>query len=248
MILKIANTTLLCALVLLTAAPAHAEMRTWTSRDGQATLEGKFFRQEQGKVTLVLPNGRAQIVTAESLSQADLDWIAANQAIPAAAPAKTSTNAPVPRALADKLIDGRGNPVSLTEDGAAPKHYLFYYSASWCGPCLAFTPELTKFYRKMQGRNADFEVVLVPSDRSREEAIAYLKDHRMPWPGLDFDHKDERIVPDNNSGYIPAMVLTDDRGKVLLAVNESLPKEEFLDQAEKLLTPDKSGSDLSAAN
>ncbi len=214
---------------------AASESRTWTSKDGTATIEAKFHKLEGSRVTLILPNGRSQYVETTFLSDADLEWIDAESQAPTAATGAPATAA-IPAALEGKLLDDRGNSASvLNPDGTAPKHYLFYYSASWCGPCVAFTPDLVRFYRKMKARDASFEIVLVPSDKSRDDEIAYLKDHRMPWPGIDFDKKAPG-VPASNYGFIPSMVLVDADGKRLLEVSKSLGRDEFLDQAGDILS------------
>lgn len=228
---------------LLAAATVHAnDSRTWTSSDGSATIEARFFKRVGEQITLILPNGRSQVVQAEYLSQADRDWIAQNTENPESTPAlgatapSASASAPIPAALDGNLIDDRGREVKLaTDDGSAPKYYLFYYSASWCGPCVGFTPELVRFHRQMKSRGASLEVILVPSDKSREAEIAYLKDHRMPWPGFDFDKLPNRAIPDNKYGYIPAMVLTDADGNRLLEVSKSLSRSDFLDQTKTLV-------------
>ncbi len=219
-------------------APLHAasEMRTWTSKDGTATLEAKFHKLEGERITFILPNGRSQYVQTSFLSDDDLAWIQRENSAETAGPSGVPATATIPAALEGNLIDDRGNAASiLAADGSAPKHYLFYYSASWCGPCVSFTPTLVKFHRKMKARNASFEVILVPSDRTREDEIAYLKDHRMPWPGVDLD-KRTRNLPGNTTGGIPSMVLTDAEGNRVLEVGGSLNRNDFLDEAEALLT------------
>ena len=58
----------------------------------------------------------------------------------------------------------RSAPLSMS---STPKYYAFYYSAVWCPPCKAFTPDLVKFYDRMRKSGADFEIVFVSSDRWR---------------------------------------------------------------------------------
>ncbi|MGC1481523.1 MAG: thioredoxin-like domain-containing protein [Chthoniobacterales bacterium] len=231
----------LIAISIALAVPAlHAasDVRSWTSRDGTATIEAKFHKIEGSKITLILPNGRAQYVEKPFLSEADLAWIEEQAASEiTAASAAASPDAKIPAALAGNLLDDRGDAASiLNADGSAPKHYLFYYSASWCGPCVAFSPDLVRFYKKMKGRGASFETVLVPSDKTRDAEVAYLKDHRMPWPGIDLDKSPVREVPNNTYGYIPSMILTDADGNILLSVSKDLSRDDFLDQAEKMLS------------
>jgi nucleoredoxin len=62
---------------------------------------------------------------------------------------------------------------------------VFYYTASWCGPCRAFTPELVKFYN--EHKNENFELVLISSDRDEKSMEAYAEKNKMPWPHLKFD-------------------------------------------------------------
>lgn len=222
----------------LVLSSAFADLpRTWTSKDGSATMEATFHKVDGDNVVLLLPNGRTQTVQKQFLSDEDVQWIEENSG--ASGAGGVSADAAVPAALKGNLIDDRGNKFDLAKEGPLPKYYLFYYSASWCGPCKAFTPELVRFHRKWKARKANFEVVLVPSDRSREDEIAYLKDHRMPWPGVDFDKKNAPGIPNSNWGFIPAMALFDADGNRLLQVNDEMSKEEFLDKAEDIFTKDK---------
>lgn len=236
-------TTLRLALVtlplLFSGSLSAAESREWTSKDGTAKLTASFHKVEGDKVVLILPNGRTQAIARTFLSDADVAWIDQNSGAPApgnvaATGSTTNASAKIPAALAGKLIDDRGKPFDFGEAGGPPKYYLFYYSASWCGPCQAFTPELVKFHRKMKARKADFEVILVPSDKTQEDEVAYMKEKRMPWPALALDERQAAEIPRNARGGIPSMVLADADGKRLLQVDDQLSMGEFLDQTEKI--------------
>lgn len=51
--------------------------------------------------------------------------------------------------FADGLLDADGNAVSLAE--LKKKKFIgVYCSASWCGPCRQFTPQLVDFYKKIR--------------------------------------------------------------------------------------------------
>ncbi|GJQ75413.1 hypothetical protein Trydic_g23582 [Trypoxylus dichotomus] len=41
----------------------------------------------------------------------------------------------------------------------------FYFSAHWCPPCKAFTPQLAEVYRLVRKREPTFEIIFVSSDR-----------------------------------------------------------------------------------
>jgi len=149
--------------------------------------------------------------------------------------------AQIPRALNGRLVDADGKPVTLGAEGSVvPKYYLFYYSASWCGPCVAFTPELVRFYNRMKVSNPDFVVVLVPSDQSAEDALSYMEKARMSFPGVDYDKMNRPGIPGNPGNSIPAMRLTDENGVDLLTTADT-PRSKFLDATHKLITA-KSGS------
>ncbi|KAK0074992.1 hypothetical protein PV326_011971, partial [Microctonus aethiopoides] len=42
-----------------------------------------------------------------------------------------------------------------------------YFSAHWCPPCRAFTPQLVDTYQRIRERGQNFEVIFVSSDRPR---------------------------------------------------------------------------------
>lgn len=93
---------------------------------------------------------------------------------------------------------------------------VFYYSASWCGPCVQFTPTLINFYNRLTREFPNVEFILIPSDRSSEEAIRYHQSSRMPWPMLNHaDRRNPPIVRDNATRGIPGLVLVNGKGEVL---------------------------------
>jgi len=58
------------------------------------------------------------------------------------------------------------------------KYVGLYFSASWCGPCRSFTPELIKFRNQHQ---ENFEVVLIGGDGSPKAQSKYMKKYEMLW-------------------------------------------------------------------
>lgn len=124
----------------------------------------------------------------------------------------------IERALAGKLV-------ALEKGGLRPraparlagaKFFGIYFSASWCGPCRAFTPELVDAYGKIRALYPEFEVVFVSSDQSPAEMTAYMRDDQMPWPALAWDaKKSTRDITRYAGSGIPCLVLVDETGKVL---------------------------------
>lgn len=113
--------------------------------------------------------------------------------------------------LASPLSDAAGQAVS--KDAFKGKYVGFYFSASWCPPCRAFTPDLLAF------RNAHsdaFEVVLVGADRSAAEQAQYMHKYEMPWPALAFGSKKSSELSETlGIRGIPAMVVVGPDGTVL---------------------------------
>src|SRR6266571_1608444 len=106
-----------------------------------------------------------------------------------AAPALTTTassNAshklPPPTGIAQKfgnslmILDGAGKPQSVDAAKlAGVKYWAFYYSASWCPPCRAFTPVLVDFYRGFKPSHPEFELIFVNDDRNESAMLSYMK-------------------------------------------------------------------------
>ena len=67
-----------------------------------------------------------------------------------------------------KLSDYRGQVV------------LVDFWGTWCGPCVAATPELVAAYDKYHARG--FEILGVDADEPRDVLEAFVRDKKLPWP------------------------------------------------------------------
>lgn len=98
---------------------------------------------------------------------------------------------------------------------------LVYYSASWCPPCKAFTPELIQFYTKMKKDYADlFELILIPLDRKEIDMLNYMKAFKMPWPALAYKER-------NSISYLKAYQTPAIPGLILLHKNGFIAVDRF---------------------
>mmetsp|Transcript_27465 Transcript_27465/g.27690 ORF Transcript_27465/g.27690 Transcript_27465/m.27690 type:complete len:257 (+) Transcript_27465:113-883(+) len=86
-----------------------------------------------------------------------------------------------------------------------------YVSASWCGPCQKFTPELASFYKAMNKKKKKFEIVWLSQDRSQEEFQQYYT--KMPWLAVPVENVQEALKKIANPKYglkgIPHLIIMD---------------------------------------
>jgi nucleoredoxin len=170
--------------------------------------------------------GRVALAHTDAINRAAIPLAAPDAPTPPASgakPAEMPAPAPAPmgpiaRALAGKLVALQGGALRPATPArlAGAKFFGIYYSASWCGPCRAFTPELIDAYGKISALYPEFEVVFVSSDQSAAAMAAYMRDDKMPWPALAWDAKGgTREITRYAGRGIPCLVLVDESGKVL---------------------------------
>lgn len=92
-----------------------------------------------------------------------------------------------------------------------------YFSASYCPPCHKFTPLLKSVYEELSPKG--LEIILIPSDKSREDYESYFGD--MPWFSLPYDTDivsngfASSIRLDFNVTSIPTLIFFDTEGKMI---------------------------------
>lgn len=207
------KTTLLILLGFLFAASASAEFRTWTRSDGKtAELELLSVTGTGGEKAgeFKMRNGQKVTLKSSVLSAVDARDLAEWK------PEDTAAAAGV----FDEILDGNlvklgGKSLKSFKDFKKPsKYYLFYYTASWCGPCQKFTPALVEFYDKK--KNDEFEVILISSDTDEDAMAHYSVEKKMPWPQLKLSKVDKFKNEFKHPGTgIPNLVLCDLEGKLI---------------------------------
>jgi nucleoredoxin len=115
--------------------------------------------------------------------------------------------------LPPNLEDASGNAVSRESlDG---KIIGLYFSAEWCPPCRAFTPELVKFRNE---NKEQFEVVFISSDRNVAAQRSYMKDYKMDFAAVPFRSEwTEKLRAKYAIRGIPTLIVIDSKGNLLSA-------------------------------
>jgi thiol-disulfide isomerase/thioredoxin len=209
------KTTLQLLLAGLFTLSASAEFRTWTRSDGKtAELELISVADADGEKTgeFKMRDGRKVKLKASVLSEGDAKLLEEWQPEEPAASKATS--------VFDEILDGNlvklnGKSLKSFRELKKPaKYYMFYYTASWCGPCQKFTPSLVEFYNEK--KSDAFEVILISSDRDEDSMEKYARDKQMPWPQLKLSKVEKFRKEFNHPGSgIPNLVLCDIEGKLI---------------------------------
>ena len=202
------------------ALPLQAEFEMWTNKDGKAVELELIEVTGEGDAksgVFMMRNGRKATIAMKDLDAESAERLAAWK--PPAAEAET---VPATPSVFDEILDGNlvildGKRLKRHEPTSKPtKYYVFYYTASWCPPCQAFTPSLVDFYRRNKRDNDNFELVLISSDSDEDAMEGYAKDKKMPWPQLKHS-KVKRFKSKFNHGVrgIPSVIVCDLDGKIV---------------------------------
>ena len=115
----------------------------------------------------------------------------------------------------EKLVNSSGKEVDAAEV-LGGKVVAVYFSASWCGPCRAFTPQLVKFYKRAAKKNG-IEVVFVSSDKTDGDMKSYMKKYAMPWYAIKFSDAEQRnaLKTELKVKGIPSLIVFGKDGKVV---------------------------------
>jgi len=207
------KTTLLLSLMF--AGAAFAGFEKWTNKDGKtADLELVKVVEKDGEKAGEFKMRNGKTVT---LKVSDLSEEAAKKLEAWEPPAVEAEGKP---SVFDDVLDGNlvkldGKSLKKYEMTERPKkYYVFYYTASWCGPCQQYTPSLVEFYNEHKSDN--FEIVLITSDQDEDAMEKYAADKKMPWPQLKLkDAEKFKEEFDHGVTGIPSVIVCDLEGKNL---------------------------------
>ena len=147
----------------------------------------------------------------------------------------TAASAPAATDTTNSFVSNFDGSLVVQKDGSfqdfhpaalkGVKYWAFYYSASWCGPCRAFTPSLVDFYKQFKPTHPNFELIFVNHDQSEGDMLTYMRDDSMTWPAVRFADIDQAKANRYCGRGIPDLVLVDANGKVL---SDSFDGSEYL--------------------
>jgi nucleoredoxin len=120
--------------------------------------------------------------------------------------------------LSGKLVHLEGDELKKADASAMEGKDIVavYYSAHWCPPCRAFTPELSKFYKKAAKKYSNFQLIFVSSDKNEEAMAEYMDWGKMKFLAVDYSQRKSSGLSKHAARGIPYMVVLDGDGKVLL--------------------------------
>ena len=140
--------------------------------------------------------------------------LVATAAAPGGAGSAASGGAGLTELLGEKLLTKEGE-VSTTTALAGKTHVMLYFSAHWCPPCKAYTPELVQAYGA-SSKQAEVVVVFVSSDRDEASFKSYYSE-MSGFLAVPFAARDEAASLGEKYGIkgIPTLVLLDGEGNLI---------------------------------
>lgn len=76
-----------------------------------------------------------------------------------------------PEGMIDEMFDVKAKP-----------YLAVYHGASWCSPCVQFSPTLVRFAKEHP--EDEYQLIFVSTDSSQGEMEKYMKTSGMPFPGV----------------------------------------------------------------
>jgi nucleoredoxin len=118
-----------------------------------------------------------------------------------------------------EVYDAEGQATKA--EALSAKIYGIYFSAHWCPPCRAFSPELVDVYKKINRKSLEegiknFEIIFVSSDRTEQAQFEYMEELEMPWYTIKLGQKQAKALTKKYSVRgIPTLVIIDAEGNLI---------------------------------
>jgi nucleoredoxin len=126
------------------------------------------------------------------------------------------------------IVDEDEKEIPLSHFKQAGMITGIYFSAHWCGPCVAFTPKLVEKYNALVKDGKKLDIIFVSFDRDVHNAKEYFAD--MSWKMLKYEKREQaqKLAEIFEVEGIPSLTLIDEHGKLITNEGtEVLMNEEF---------------------
>lgn len=129
------------------------------------------------------------------------------------------------------MEDPDGKPIKVSDFVGKNKYTLIDFWASWCGPCHAEMPTVSRAYDEF--RSKGLEIIGVSLDNNKSDWMKGISDLKMTWPQMS-DLKGWECAGAQLYGVraIPANVLVDQKGRI---VAQNLRGENLIQKLSELL-------------
>ena len=116
--------------------------------------------------------------------------------------------------LLGDTLQGSNGTVLTSDAMDGKKAVALYFSAHWCPPCRAFTPQLASWYTEHLA-DQGLEIVFVSSDHNQAEFDEYFNE--MPWLCLDYEDREQAESLSNQFKLrsIPSLVIVGTDGSII---------------------------------
>ncbi len=188
-------------------------LRTWTNKNTGSTVEARPIALNMKTVKLVTTAKKPITMPLEKLSDEDRLWLEEHKEVIGKPLSEWSSvpSGPVAEEMKGKTYMLENGRLKKKDGKLNPKHFILYFSASWCGPCCRNAPHSVEAYNKVVKGNPDVEVIMCNMDYNLEAAQKWAASNNMPWPILlkqDLTALAKKVMPRG----IPTMILVDKDG------------------------------------
>mmetsp|Transcript_2492 Transcript_2492/g.2883 ORF Transcript_2492/g.2883 Transcript_2492/m.2883 type:complete len:156 (-) Transcript_2492:454-921(-) len=126
----------------------------------------------------------------------------------------TTTDSALVRLFGQEILTKEG--LKATDEVlAGKKHIMIYFSAHWCPPCRAYTPQLSDAYSASELAGTDTVIIFVSSDQDENGFNSYYGS--MSFYALPYSDRERKEALSTMYGVqgIPTLVLLNGDGELV---------------------------------